>query len=73
MPSCNRAISLQASEKDTLRVFYGERAPWWVKVVSTGQTGHGSQLLIKDNATIKLVRFEENEVLWLASTDISRR
>jgi aminoacylase len=51
---------LQASEKDTLRVFYGERAPWWVKVVSTGQTGHGSQLLIKDNATIKLVRFEEN-------------
>jgi aminoacylase len=60
VPSCNRVISLQASEKDTLRVFYGERAPWWVKVVSTGQTGHGSQLLIKDNATIKLVRFEEN-------------
>jgi aminoacylase len=36
-------------------VFYGERAPWWVKVVSTGQTGHGSQLIIEDNATLKLV------------------
>ncbi|CAM0135901.1 adenylate cyclase [Umbelopsis sp. WA50703] len=45
-----------ASPKDTIRVFYGERAPWWVKVVSTGQTGHGSQLIIEDNATLKLMK-----------------
>ncbi|KAH8548841.1 hypothetical protein BGW37DRAFT_505277 [Umbelopsis sp. PMI_123] len=45
-----------ANEKDTIRVFYGERAPWWVKVVSIGQTGHGSQLIIEDNATLKLMK-----------------
>lgn len=38
-----------------LRVFYGERAPWWVYIKATGNTGHGSQF-IKDTAVSKLLR-----------------
>ncbi|OZJ02963.1 hypothetical protein BZG36_04519 [Bifiguratus adelaidae] len=38
-----------------LKVFYGERAPWWVKITAKGPVGHGSQF-IQDVATIKLVK-----------------
>lgn len=35
-------------------VFYGERAPWWMEITTTGKAGHGSQF-IEPNATLKLV------------------
>ncbi|KAJ1727805.1 adenylate cyclase [Coemansia biformis] len=43
-----------ANPGDGLRVFYGERAPCWVRFVAHGQTGHGSQF-IDDTAAEKLV------------------
>ncbi|KAF8923032.1 adenylate cyclase, partial [Dissophora ornata] len=47
-----------ASPKDALKVFYGERMPWWIKVTATGPTGHGSQF-IKDTAPTKLLKVIE--------------
>jgi aminoacylase len=37
-------------------VFYGERAPWWMEITTTGKAGHGSQF-IEPNATLQLVLF----------------
>ncbi|KAG0365448.1 adenylate cyclase, partial [Mortierella sp. AD032] len=47
-----------ASPKDALKVFYGERMPWWIKITATGPTGHGSQF-IKDTAPTKLLKVIE--------------
>ncbi|KAI1315336.1 adenylate cyclase [Mortierella claussenii] len=47
-----------ASPKDALKVFYGERMPWWIKVTATGPTGHGSQF-IQDTAPTKLLKVIE--------------
>ncbi|TPX37707.1 N-acyl-aliphatic-L-amino acid amidohydrolase [Synchytrium microbalum] len=44
-----------ASPNDTYRVFYGERCPWWVKVIAKGPPSHGS-LFVKDGATEKLMK-----------------
>jgi aminoacylase len=44
-----------ASPGDEYAVFYGERAPWWVRIIAKGNTGHGSQF-IPDTAGSKLVR-----------------
>ncbi|CAG8455166.1 8324_t:CDS:2 [Paraglomus brasilianum] len=44
-----------ANPKNALKVFYGERAPWWVNVIARGNVGHGS-MLIKDTAMSKLHR-----------------
>ncbi|KAJ2352670.1 adenylate cyclase [Coemansia sp. RSA 2618] len=43
-----------ANPQPALRVFYGERAPCWVRFVAHGNTGHGSQF-IEDTAAEKLV------------------
>ena len=47
-----------ASPKDALKVFYGERMPWWIKITATGPTGHGSQF-IQDTAPTKLLKVIE--------------
>ncbi|KAJ2334344.1 adenylate cyclase, partial [Coemansia sp. RSA 2673] len=53
----NAAFALDegmANPGDALRVFYGERAPCWVKFVAHGNTGHGSQF-IEGTAAEKLL------------------
>lgn len=47
-----------ANEGNAFKVFYGERAPWWITVHCTGRTGHGSRF-IEDLATDKLMRIIE--------------
>ncbi|KAF9570964.1 adenylate cyclase [Mortierella alpina] len=47
-----------ASPKNALKVFYGERMPWWIKVTATGPTGHGSQF-IQETAPSKLLKVIE--------------
>ncbi|KAL3103546.1 hypothetical protein niasHT_025064 [Heterodera trifolii] len=42
-----------ASETDVFRVFYGERAVWWLKIICRGAPGHGSRF-IEDTAGPKL-------------------
>ncbi|KAF6312439.1 aminoacylase 1 [Rhinolophus ferrumequinum] len=42
-----------ANPTDAFTVFYSERSPWWVRVTSTGQPGHGSRF-IEDTAAEKL-------------------
>lgn len=44
-----------ANQNNALKIFYGERTPWWIDVTARGSTGHGSQL-IKNTAVEKLVR-----------------
>ncbi|CAJ0769707.1 13250_t:CDS:2, partial [Entrophospora sp. SA101] len=44
-----------SSPNNNLRLFFGERAPWWITVTSRGNTGHGSQF-IENTATYKLHR-----------------
>ncbi|CAG8488122.1 4876_t:CDS:2 [Acaulospora colombiana] len=44
-----------ANPGDALKVFYGERAPWWIDVTTRGNVGHGSQL-IQNTAVSKLHR-----------------
>jgi aminoacylase len=43
-----------ASDTDTFSVFYAERAPWWLHIVATGRTGHGSRF-VPDTAPAKLM------------------
>ncbi|KAJ2825487.1 adenylate cyclase, partial [Coemansia sp. 'formosensis'] len=43
-----------ANPDKALRVFYGERAPCWVKFIAHGNTGHGSQF-IEGTAAEKLM------------------
>jgi aminoacylase len=45
-----------ASEGDTIPVFYGERANWWLRLRSEGPTGHSSRFLSSQAATVKLHR-----------------
>ncbi|CAG8593399.1 4524_t:CDS:2 [Ambispora leptoticha] len=47
-----------ANPSDALKVFYGERAPWWIIVTTRGNTGHGSQF-IRDTANRIINRFLE--------------
>ena len=42
-----------ANESDEYTVFYGERAPMWVRVKATGKVGHGSRF-VEDLALEKL-------------------
>jgi len=56
--SLNPAVTLDeglASIEDEFVVFYGERAAWWLRVVATGATGHGSRFIEK-TAIEKLMR-----------------
>ncbi|KAJ1818498.1 adenylate cyclase, partial [Coemansia sp. RSA 2599] len=70
-----------ANPEPVLRVFYGERAPCWIKFIARGNAGHGSQF-IEDTAGEKLAavisrmlrfRKEQLEVLSLPREDGSRR
>ncbi|KAI8908730.1 hypothetical protein DFJ77DRAFT_473113 [Powellomyces hirtus] len=44
-----------ASPGDTYKLFYGERAPWWLTLTARGKAGHGSQFL-EPCATIRLIK-----------------
>ena len=57
--SLNVAVALDeglASPSDSFTVFYGERVPWWVRIKSTGSTGHGSRF-VENSAVEKLVYY----------------
>ncbi|KAJ3045988.1 adenylate cyclase, partial [Rhizophlyctis rosea] len=43
-----------ANEGKNYKAYYGERAPWWIRVKAIGQAGHGSRFL-EPNATIRLI------------------
>jgi aminoacylase len=43
-----------ASATSTVPVYFGERAIWWIKVKSTGDTGHASRFLDKNSAVERL-------------------
>ncbi|KAJ1916269.1 adenylate cyclase [Mycoemilia scoparia] len=45
-----------ANPGDDLRVFYGERATWWVEFTAIGNAGHGSQF-IENTVGEKIVPF----------------
>jgi aminoacylase len=45
-----------ASATNTVPVYFGERAIWWVKIKATGKTGHASRYLDKDGAVERLHR-----------------
>lgn len=45
-----------ANPGDKYRVFYGERSPWWIKAIATGQPGHGSAF-IKNSSGERLACF----------------
>ena len=45
-----------ANPSDDLRVFYGERATWWVEFTVHGNAGHGSQF-IENTVGAKIVPF----------------
>ncbi|KAJ3303819.1 adenylate cyclase [Kappamyces sp. JEL0829] len=44
-----------ANEEDAFKVYYGERAPWWIWIKAVGGAGHGSKF-IEPSATIRLLR-----------------
>ncbi|KAI8929045.1 hypothetical protein BC831DRAFT_32639 [Entophlyctis helioformis] len=44
-----------ANNDDCYKVYYGERAPWWMRVTTSGGAGHGSQF-IEPLATERLVK-----------------
>ena len=48
-----------ANPTDAFTVFYGERAPWWVRVHCPGKPGHGSRF-IEDNAAEKFRKVINN-------------
>ncbi|EGF77365.1 hypothetical protein BATDEDRAFT_91704 [Batrachochytrium dendrobatidis JAM81] len=73
--SLNPAFALDeglANPEDAYKVYYGERAPWWIKITAKGGAGHASQF-IEPSATERLVRvlskfvaFRDAEKLRLA-------
>jgi aminoacylase len=63
-----------ANPRRAYSVYYSERSPFWIRLVATGNAGHGSRF-IEPNATIRLVRainkflaFREAEKQRLAIT-----
>ncbi|KAI8906259.1 hypothetical protein EDD86DRAFT_210233 [Gorgonomyces haynaldii] len=44
-----------ANETNAFKVYYGERAPWWIKLKAKGGAGHGSKF-IEPNATVRLLK-----------------
>eukprot|EP00834_Sanchytrium_tribonematis_P006580 NODE_498_length_6794_cov_0.318250.p1 type:complete len:396 gc:universal NODE_498_length_6794_cov_0.318250:107-1294(+) len=44
-----------ASKEDHYKLYYGERAPFWIKLIARGTAGHGS-LLLENTANIKLLK-----------------
>ncbi|KAJ3010917.1 adenylate cyclase [Thoreauomyces humboldtii] len=44
-----------ANPEDGYKLFYGERAPWWITITAKGGAGHGSQF-IEPSATSRLVK-----------------
>lgn len=57
-----------ANPSDAYTVFYGERAPWWVRVKSTGPVGHGSRF-VKNTALEKLMRTISHFLTFRASQE----
>ncbi|RKP17078.1 DNA repair helicase, partial [Rozella allomycis CSF55] len=50
-----------ASPTNTITVFYGERAPWWLKLTANGQMAHGSQFII-NSAMANMRMIEESTI-----------
>lgn len=48
-----------ACENDSVKVYYGERSPWWIWITATGNAGHGSKF-IEPSATIRLLKVLEH-------------
>eukprot|EP00835_Amoeboradix_gromovi_P005573 NODE_537_length_7002_cov_0.281762.p1 type:complete len:397 gc:universal NODE_537_length_7002_cov_0.281762:5521-4331(-) len=44
-----------ASPTNCFKLYYGERAPFWIRIKSTGVSGHGS-LLLENTSTAKLLQ-----------------
>lgn len=54
-----------ASENGVYKVYYGERAPWWMEVTFTGNPGHGSKF-IENTAVEKLHKFMTSALAFRA-------
>ncbi|MBA0586516.1 uncharacterized protein LOC105795027 [Gossypium raimondii] len=50
-----------ASPNENYRVFYGERAPWWLVIKSNGAPGHGAKLY--ENSAMENL-FKSIESIW---------
>ena len=50
-----------ASEDDGFSVFYGERLPWWIRIIALGNTGHGSRFI--DNTAVEKISHIINNAL----------
>ncbi|KAJ3372196.1 adenylate cyclase [Kappamyces sp. JEL0680] len=55
-----------ANEEDAFKVYYGERAPWWIWIKAVGGAGHGSKF-IEPSATIRLLRVLDHFVQFRES------
>lgn len=58
-----------AHEGAGYKVYYGERAPWWVKVTATGAVGHGSQF-IQNTASQKLQKVIQTLMAYRDSEEL---
>lgn len=60
-----------ANAENAYKVYYGERAPWWIKITATGGVGHGSQFIHNTAAAKiqliinKLLEFRRSEEMRL--------
>lgn len=60
-----------ASENDHVKLYYGERAPWWISIKASGNVGHGSQFIPNTASkkiqaiTDRLLKFRDSEELRL--------
>uniref|UniRef100_A0A5F8H2R5 N-acyl-aliphatic-L-amino acid amidohydrolase n=1 Tax=Monodelphis domestica TaxID=13616 RepID=A0A5F8H2R5_MONDO len=51
-----------ASPTETFVVFYSERSPWWLRITSSGNPGHGSRFI--ENTAAEKLAFEKRIQGW---------
>jgi aminoacylase len=61
-----------ANPTDAFTLFYGERAPWWVRVKATGAPGHGSRF-IPDPAMQRLLRVVDKFLTFRKEQEVCTR
>ncbi|BFZ08613.1 hypothetical protein BsWGS_11652 [Bradybaena similaris] len=59
-----------ASPSEKMRVFYGERSIWWIKITFKGQPGHGSQFI--ENTAAKKFQYVMNKFMDLRDAEEKR-
>uniref|UniRef100_A0A0B7B2D8 N-acyl-aliphatic-L-amino acid amidohydrolase n=1 Tax=Arion vulgaris TaxID=1028688 RepID=A0A0B7B2D8_9EUPU len=59
-----------ANPGEQMRVFYGERSIWWIKVTFKGQPGHGSQFI--ENTAAKKLQYVFNKFMDLRDSEEKR-